>query len=494
MWVTFFPPPASRHRSGLLLCLLLVQVAIDTVASQTAQALRNTWDEFERMGARSMGISEKAINEGLASILSQITDVATSLHMSLDSSKLSSPSLHVTEEVSRGIRMIKQRLGDTADDVKSIGPSLKQLCACMQKLQTTQTAKLASLQESCTYQEGKLKDIKLVQQSQAADIKLLPQRLDKIQGSLKPVEPLFTDLLSRLGELSQTRPAAPAQPFTDLLQAVNQRFTTIDRSLDHLMKAAARQLLSAQAMQSPAELLKSVHGSLGAVAEGMKELLVAVAGLKQSAGGSECQLTSAGPCTELASAENHHQLQHQVRITPISDHVVATASDNASSQPASQCQLEDIKRTVQKLISSRFKQLDSRIAEIQQSQVADRVRAKMTLQRLSKMEQTMQQLAQSAHTQAAANGAQALTHSAGQAVRCDHSACSMAFHEISRQLHVITSHLGLDPDSDGESLASWLSELQDLPRAAVLMVRGLDTVLERFDGLQVDPLQEHQQS
>lgn len=56
---------------------------------------------------------------------------------------------------------------------------------------------------------------------------------------------------------------------------------------------------------------------------------------------------------------------------------------------------------------------------------------------------------------------------------------------ISKQLQMIEAHLGIQQNGDQQSTGHWLSELQDLPQAALLMVQGMDTILQRLDEMKV---------
>ncbi|KAK9821683.1 hypothetical protein WJX74_007910 [Apatococcus lobatus] len=434
--------------------------------------------------------SSTAIHEGLTAIIEQFTKEAASQQTGLDIVRSLSHSLHaLSEEVTR---VIKQRLGDTAEDIRTISPLMKQLSACLLKLESSHTAELASLQKSCTNQEGKLRAMKQAQESQGTSLKLLSEQLDGIQGSLKPFGFQFKDIVSRLealGQMHQALPGQPGQPSDEILQAVNQRFTVVDRSLDALMKGAARQITIAQGTHAPAELIKSVNDRLSAMSDGMKELLVTANFLKQLPDGSERAPPGTGPgSTQPGSATGIHQLQRLIYVTPGSGCLSAVGSDSTPRQPVSSNQVEGIKCALGELISSGFQQLESSIAEVQQSQKSDRVRTKLALQGLGRLEHMLQQLPSATQHGHPAEAARVTPGSPGVSellMSSDQREGSNALQHISTQLQSIQVHLGIDQDRDGETLIGWLSKLRDLPRAALLTVLGLDNILERLDDLQV---------
>lgn len=154
------------------------------------------------------------LNQANTKLLTKAEQHAVKLQDSLKG--MVSASSSSREEVRKGMRDASQRM---ATDIRGLEASVKQLSAS--------TAKhLAATQESCSYQEGKLKGIKQVQESHASSMTRLQQLLEPVQGRLDALDQQNRDILRGIRDAGRPQqaqpPAAPQAEVARISQPVAQ--------------------------------------------------------------------------------------------------------------------------------------------------------------------------------------------------------------------------------------------------------------------------------
>ncbi|KAK9836792.1 hypothetical protein WJX74_008171 [Apatococcus lobatus] len=119
------------------------------------------------------------------------------------------------KEARKGLRDVSQRMGTALDDIKGLEASIKQLATSMAK----QASQTASVEKSCTYQEGKLKSIKQLQESHASGMDRLQQLLEPLQEKLDALNAQTGQVLIGIQHISKPQQAQPpAMPDAEMIQ------------------------------------------------------------------------------------------------------------------------------------------------------------------------------------------------------------------------------------------------------------------------------------
>ena len=406
-----------------------MQEAVSGGESRTAVSLLQVHDEVKGWDDGIISTINKAVGGGVKAILKQTDKDATTLRETL--AQYTGSSANERGEVRKGMRDLSQRMGDVTDQLRALEAPTTKVSSSM----TKQTAELASLQKSSSYLESKVKGIKQLQEAQASDLKLL-------QGDLLSLNSRAKDILAIVGSTSKQGDTAIAQP-PELIQSIEQKLAKMDEIIPALQVAAA--------------------------------------GLSNDAGARH------DPASSLQRGNYDGQQQLAISMRPNQSSAMQDVPDpeGMPTQAAFQSQLDDLGSNLKRLLQKYFATTGANIGNALQMIDAQGSTTHQMLQCLSTMERLLQGLqrpgpsqlpATSAAVSQAAPGSPA---AAQQMVALGQQADPGALGEVNEQLRSIQEHLGMRMDEeDGQAAGNWLAQLQDLPRAATLIVRSLDRCLE----------------